>query len=162
MEITQTGVSDLVTQADVADRARRYAAQSKAANTRRPYQSDWRDFTAWWDGQGLSSLPVVPATVALYLTDLAERAKVSTLQRRLATISQAHQSASWRRRRKPQRFAARRRSRCATDLPAIIANGQATLAEVLSPEWHAENLRVLQQLINTRRTSSVSAQRDEI
>jgi integrase len=42
-------------------------------------------------GQG--SLPAAPETVVLYLSTLAETAKVSTLTRRISAISQAHQAA---------------------------------------------------------------------
>ena len=79
--------------ADVAPRARDYAQEAKAANTRRAYRADWHDFTAWCEGHGRTALPAAPETVALYLTDLAGRRKTSTLQRRLSSISQAHQLA---------------------------------------------------------------------
>lgn len=78
---------------DVAECAREYVRQAKAANTLRAYRADWRDFEGWCRGHGLPSLPAVPGTVALYLSDLAERAKHSTFQRRLSAISQAHQAA---------------------------------------------------------------------
>jgi integrase len=84
---------DLIPLADATDRARAYAAQAKSANTRRAYQSDWREFTAWCELHGITYLPATPATIVLYLTDQAERVKVSTLTRRIATISQAHQAA---------------------------------------------------------------------
>jgi site-specific recombinase XerD len=68
--------------------------QAKADNTKRAYRSDWADFTAWCDGHQLASLPAAPETVALYVTDQAERGRrAATLARRLATISQAHQAA---------------------------------------------------------------------
>ncbi len=70
-----------------------WTTPAKTANTHRAYQSDWHDFSAWCEARGLAALPAVPITVALYLSDLAERRTVSTLQRRLATISQAHQAA---------------------------------------------------------------------
>src|ERR1044071_5256512 len=76
-----------------AERARDYRAKAKAANTLAAYRSDWNDFTAWCISRSLESLPAEPATVALYITDLAERCKPSTITRRLATISQAHQQA---------------------------------------------------------------------
>src|SRR5438128_1878915 len=77
----------------VADRARDYAAAARAANTIRAYRADWRDFSAWCDEAGLQALPATPDTVALYLTSQAGRKKISTLQRRLSSISQAHQVA---------------------------------------------------------------------
>ena len=42
-----------------------------------------------------STLPALPETVSLYLTTLAETAKVSTLTRRISAISQAHQVAGF-------------------------------------------------------------------
>ena len=76
-----------------ADRARDYRAKAKAANTVAAYRSDWNDFTTWCRARGFEALPAEPATIALYITDLAERCKPSTITRRLATISQAHQQA---------------------------------------------------------------------
>ncbi len=74
-------------------RARDYAQQSRAANTRRAYRADWADFAAWCEAHALAALPAAPETVALYLADLADRRKTSTLQRRLSAISQAHKAA---------------------------------------------------------------------
>ena len=76
-----------------AERAGDYRANAKAANTLAAYRSDWNDFTTWCRAQSFESLPAEPPTVALYITDLAERCKPSTITRRLATISQAHQQA---------------------------------------------------------------------
>jgi site-specific recombinase XerD len=79
---------------EVAGRAKEYIGQAKAANTIKAYRSDWNHFAAWCQGQGLDPLPAAPQTVALYLTALAEAGrKASTLQRRLSSISQAHQMA---------------------------------------------------------------------
>src|SRR5581483_2438287 len=76
-----------------AERARDYRSKAKAANTLAAYRSDWNDFTTWCRTHTREGLPAEPATVALYITDLAERCKPSTITRRLATISQAHQQA---------------------------------------------------------------------
>src|SRR5207249_1425099 len=65
----------------------------EAAYTLSAYRADWKDFTTWCARRNLESLPATPATVTLYITDLAERCKPSTITRRLATISQAHQQA---------------------------------------------------------------------
>lgn len=81
---------------EVAGRAKEYIGQAKAANTIKAYRSDWNHFVAWCQDQGLDSLPATPQTVALYLTALAEAGrKASTLQRRLSSISQAHQAAGY-------------------------------------------------------------------
>jgi len=74
-------------------RADDYARESRAANTRRAYRSDWRDFSNWCAHHGRTALPATPETVALYLAALAETLKTATLQRRLAAISQAHKAA---------------------------------------------------------------------
>jgi site-specific recombinase XerD len=101
-------MTDLVPASEVAliqlqqtsARARDFVAQGHAASTARAYRTDWADFTAWCEQRGRVALPALPATVALYVTDLAAPAdpahaprKVSTIQRRLASVSQAHQLA---------------------------------------------------------------------
>jgi hypothetical protein len=57
------------------------------------YRSDCNDFTTWCIRRQFEPLPAEPATVALYVGDLVERCKPSTIMCRLATISQAHQQA---------------------------------------------------------------------
>lgn len=79
---------------EVVERAREYARQAKAENTLRAYRSDWAHFEEWCSRQGLAPLPAAPATVALYITALAEAGRaVSTIRRRLASISAVHQAA---------------------------------------------------------------------
>jgi site-specific recombinase XerD len=79
----------------VADDARDFAAHAKAANTLKAYRTDWAHFSEWCALHRLVSLPAEPRTVALYLSDLANTHKVSTLYRRLSGISQAHQAAGF-------------------------------------------------------------------
>jgi site-specific recombinase XerD len=76
-----------------ASRARSYAEAAKAPNTRRAYRCDWNDFILWCRERRRTALPATPDAVALYLTELAAVCKVSTLQRRLTSIAQAHQHA---------------------------------------------------------------------
>jgi integrase len=90
-----TTTAPLASLAEVAEQAREYARASKADNTKRGYSADWRDFVGWCETQALASLPAAPETVALYLTQLADHCKVSTLARRVAAISQAHQAAGF-------------------------------------------------------------------
>jgi len=75
------------------ERARHYARESRAANTRRAYRSDWADFTAWCQAHGRTALPATPETLVLYLSDRADTLKTLTLQRRLTAIAQAHKAA---------------------------------------------------------------------
>jgi len=71
--------------------ADRYAKAARAANTVRAYGADWRDFLSWCQAAGLQAMPAEPMTVRLYIGHLAELGrKASTIDRRLATISQAH------------------------------------------------------------------------
>jgi site-specific recombinase XerD len=84
---------DLAHLEEVGAKAREYLHQSKARNTRRAYRADWADFVAWCARYRRDPLPAVPDTVAYYLADRSERLKVSTLQRRLATIAEAHRAA---------------------------------------------------------------------
>ncbi len=81
------------TLAETVERAGDYARQAKAPNTLRAYRADWADFATWCQAHGLEALPATDSTVALYLTEAAERCKTSTLQRRLSAIAQAHKAA---------------------------------------------------------------------
>ena len=80
--------------ADLVEKARDYAAASRADNTRRAYRSDWAAFSTWCHGQDLAPLPAAPETVALYLASRADLGrKASTVSRSLAAISEAHLAA---------------------------------------------------------------------
>ena len=79
-----------------AERVRDYVSQAKATNTLRAYAADWRHFLAWCRERGDAPLPAAPFAVSLYLAELADRARVSTLIRRISAISQAHQLAGFK------------------------------------------------------------------
>ena len=63
---------------------------SKANNTLRAYKSDFKDFGAFCAKHGLNSLPAEPKIVSFYLTHLSKNSKISTLRRRLVSISMVH------------------------------------------------------------------------
>ena len=63
---------------------------SKANNTLRAYQSDFKDFSAFCEKNGFSSIPTQPKIIALYITHLSKSSKFSTLKRRIASISVLH------------------------------------------------------------------------
>ena len=63
------------------EQAREFARRSKAESTLRGYRSDWREFCAWCEGQGLAPLPASPETVAAYIAECASRIKVGSVQR---------------------------------------------------------------------------------
>ena len=63
---------------------------SKAANTLRAYNSDFKDFSIFCSKNNFSFLPTDPKIIALYLTHLSKTSKFSTLKRRIASISVVH------------------------------------------------------------------------
>lgn len=78
----------------LAQRAKDYIADSVADNTRRAYQSDFRQFSAWCGDSGIRPLPAAPVTVASYFSKLADSGKKpSTIDRARAAIKMAHETA---------------------------------------------------------------------
>jgi site-specific recombinase XerD len=63
---------------------------SKSANTIRAYRSDFNHFIEFCKKNNFKSLPADPKIVSFYITDLSGVSKVSTLKRRLASISVIH------------------------------------------------------------------------
>ena len=63
---------------------------SKANNTLRAYKSDFKDFAAFCVKHRLNSLPSDPKIISLYLTHLSKNSKITTLRRRLVSISMLH------------------------------------------------------------------------
>jgi len=63
---------------------------SKAHNTLRAYQADFKDFSTFCVKNGLNSMPTESKILALYLTHLSATSKFSTLKRRIASISVIH------------------------------------------------------------------------
>ena len=63
---------------------------SKASNTLRAYQADYKDFGLFCIKHGFKSMPTEPKIISLYLTHLSQTSKFSTLKRRLASLSVIH------------------------------------------------------------------------
>ena len=63
---------------------------SKAENTLRAYQSDFKDFSIFCTKNDFSCIPTQPKVIALYITHLSKSSKFSTLKRRIASISVIH------------------------------------------------------------------------
>ena len=63
---------------------------SKAINTVRAYESDFKDFTLFCLKNGLQYLPTEPKILSIYLTHLSKTNKFSTLKRRIASIKVIH------------------------------------------------------------------------
>src|SRR4249920_1757893 len=75
------------------DQAREFIRASKAENTLRGYQSDWREFCAWCEGHGVCPLPAAAESVAAYIAECAGHLKPGSIQRRLNAITEAHKAA---------------------------------------------------------------------
>ena len=63
---------------------------SKANNTIRAYESDFKDFRLFCLKNSLKSLPTEPKIISIYLTYLSKNCKFSTLKRRIASIKVVH------------------------------------------------------------------------
>lgn len=63
---------------------------SKSVNTIRAYKSDFNHFVNFCKKNNFKPLPADPKIVSFYITDLSSNSKVSTLKRRLASISVIH------------------------------------------------------------------------
>jgi site-specific recombinase XerD len=74
------------------EQAREFIRASKAENTIRGYQSDWRAFCAWCEGHGVCLLPASPEVVAAFIAACAGHLKVGSIQRRLNAIAEAHKA----------------------------------------------------------------------
>ena len=69
--------------------------QTRSENTKKSYQSDFKNFAKWCYSVDLSALPAEPDTVRLYLVYLDKIGrKVSTITRVITSIRQAHRLAN--------------------------------------------------------------------
>jgi integrase len=83
--------------AQYAPAVNKYLGKSKAEATLRAYSNDWADFTVWCNTHNTEPLPASPEAVASYLADMSDSMnfKYSTIARRVASISKAHQAAGY-------------------------------------------------------------------
>jgi len=78
---------------ETSEKAKKYILHAKANNTIKSYKSDWREFVAYCQARDVSCLSADVNTIVNYVAEMAETKKVSTISRRLSSISQAHQAA---------------------------------------------------------------------
>jgi integrase len=71
---------------------REYIRASKAENTVRGYQSDWRHFWAWCATRDLCPLLAAADTVSGYIAECAGHLKPGSIQRRLNAVAEAHKA----------------------------------------------------------------------
>jgi integrase len=69
-----------------------FASFAVSENTRRAYGADWEHFLSWCKAANKPSLPAAPDDIASYLRHCSEKLglKISTVQRRLSAVSEAH------------------------------------------------------------------------
>ncbi len=73
-----------------------YQKHTKASETRRGYESDWKRFRAWAAASGVLALPATPETVSLHLAWLADRGlRVGTIERFLTSARHYHRAAGF-------------------------------------------------------------------
>ena len=95
-------------------RARAYTTHSHTAHTLQNDAANWKHFIAWCAEHGGRSLPAAPETILRYVVALIDRYAVSTIERRLASISYYHKQA-----RHPLPI---------TDPGAVVADRQMTMS----------------------------------
>src|SRR2546425_11387847 len=91
-QITGTGAGADAVPLPSLEQVREYIRASKAENTLRGYQSDWRDFCAWCESHDIRPMPATVEAVASYIAECAGHLKVGSLQRRLNAIAEAHKA----------------------------------------------------------------------
>jgi site-specific recombinase XerD len=80
--------------ADELALALQFARADKSPSTRRAYRADFDVFQKWCGVRKVAALPTAPATLATFLASEAKRGvKASTIVRRVAGVSYAHQLA---------------------------------------------------------------------
>lgn len=87
--------TSIQTNKKLTQKSKRRLQKTKAENTLKAYEADWRDFAFWCNNNHLDVLPAEPETIVNYLNDLADHAKANTVSRRLSAISENHIAAGF-------------------------------------------------------------------
>lgn len=90
MRQIQPSPTDLAT---LFDAARDFAHEAVPENTRRAYRADWEHFVTWSAAAGRSAMPARTETIVLYVSALASSHRITSIRRKVAAISTAHQLA---------------------------------------------------------------------
>jgi len=78
---------------DIESEHRKLLDESIPENTKKAYRNDWNHFIQWCEDNNLNPLPADKKTVVLYLTDIKDQYKPTTIERRITSISKIHQYA---------------------------------------------------------------------
>ena len=68
---------------------------ANSKGTRKLYGKLWSYFVTWCDENGLQHLPAEPATIAVYITERADKVAISTVNGDLAAIRSYHEDAGF-------------------------------------------------------------------
>lgn len=85
--------TDLAPLIPALESLRELLKNSQAPNTTHAHERDWRCWLAWCRRRNFCPLPAETQTVALYVAELGQRLRPSTIARYLGSISVAHQAA---------------------------------------------------------------------
>ena len=88
-----------------------------APRTIAAYRADWSDFLRWCDAHAVPAMPAADDVVVAYVDDLASTHRASTVQRRVASIRNAHADAGF----------------------TAAADTSAIGAALARPRWHRRN-----------------------
>lgn len=78
----------------IPERAAEFVKAARSENTKRAYRAAWTSFTAFCEARGVATLPANPATIADYITHLAESGRrPSTIGGACSAIGSAHRMA---------------------------------------------------------------------
>ena len=77
---------------EAAERIRLALSHTHSRQTKEAYALAWRQFEEWADTHGLPRIPSTPETVVGYLTDSAQRVRMSSLTIAVAAIQTAHRT----------------------------------------------------------------------
>ena len=84
-------VQDTKTQ-ELFNNVKRYFENAEAEKSKKAYTTDWLHFQNWCIEKNLDSLPANPETVMMYISDMAKIYKVSTIRRKMTSISLIHRN----------------------------------------------------------------------
>lgn len=89
-------MSDLVissSSVDLIERAVAYEQASFSLNTTKNYQSQWKRFCIWCNERKINRLPTTTEAVCLYITEIAPKSSLSTIDVSIAAIEWHHKQA---------------------------------------------------------------------
>lgn len=81
-----------VQETQITEETTAFLKASKANKTIKAYAKQWKQFQAWADKEGISTLPATPSAVANYASWLSNSKKVASIEQALASIAFQHRA----------------------------------------------------------------------